>query len=184
MWLNSREQLLKGTCGDIVFSTAVSRQLLSGFKTELWTSYQVGGFFFLSPLPSLLWMVQVKHHSRVQTRRCKCFMEFIISIGHPDTRCMFAAGVNLTQCPLCTVLQVSSGLWSVSHILSATSALLFLRPMPQKPFAVSCTEVMYLHTLHNAHRFHNGLFSGVWFACVRVRCMHTARLVIHNNTAS
>lgn len=129
-------------------------------------------------------MVQVKHHSRVQTRRCKCFMEFIISIGHPDTRCMFAAGVNLTQCPLCTVLQVSSGLWSVSHILSATSALLFLRPMPQKPFAVSCTEVMYLHTLHNAHRFHNGLFSGVWFACVRVRCMHTARLVIHNNTAS
>lgn len=62
---------------------------------------------------------------------------------------------HLTHCPLCPVMQVSSGPWNVSRILSATLAWSFLRPTPQKPFAVSCTEVTLMHRTHHTQQQFN-----------------------------
>jgi len=50
------------------------------------------------------------------------------------------------------LLQVSSGRWSASRILSATSAWRCLRPTPPRPCAASCTEVTHTHTLRNTRR--------------------------------
>lgn len=62
---------------------------------------------------------------------------------------MRCASSTLRQC---LVIQVSSGLWSVFRILSATSAWLFRRRTPLRPSAVSCTEVK--QPPHNTHCFH------------------------------